>query len=94
MDGRVALEKVLRLPFDVSVAQHMQHSYLFHPTDPAPDDHLEVGFVDIKLVSMKPVSGRHSGPVIAHGRRIHVASRDNSILLSQPDHCVPPQEFP
>ena len=31
--------------------------------------------------------------VIADGHKIHAASRDNSILLSRPDHCVPPQEL-
>ena len=31
--------KVLRLPFDVCVAQRVQHSYRFHPTD--RDDILE-----------------------------------------------------
>lgn len=36
---------------------------------------------------------RRSETFIADSRRIHAASRDKPILLSQPDHCDPLQEF-
>ena len=53
----------------------------------------KAGFADIKLDSLEALLSTTVSDFIADGRGIHAASRGNSILLSQPDHCVPPQEF-